>query len=453
MNTIFSVASAPTSVRDKLTLVPGTSTLYTYGGNPGIILKQVANATEAAACGGVFCLFSRANNDLWSGTVGLAGVAMNGHFSPSDPISGINVLISASAASTKVKQTADGLLMQDANVRFDLGAPVRAEAAPNTVNMLLLGWVTRAHTGSYWDYTQTLSGSLVDSIRAGSVRAAGGDVTQVGFYGTPTTYRGGVVCLAPIPLKWKLMLTDGKASYLAGNSGEGADYLNRAYDLILAQQPETKVVNQPITTMFGTGASLVIGYAATDNAFDVPADAFTGVPAGFDYSVLSVSEQAEAENGSAPDRDAFPIARCVYTARNPCGSVLGGLVMPSFPTAKFGALGTTSVTSSLPHMINGMTAAGLLGSAFPIQYDTGTFVENGLDVEIMSFMHPQPNETLPPHVETTGEGETATYGLTPAGNYYPRLSWQNSGQGVFGAIMAFYQSVDSRARQLAKDEN
>lgn len=444
---IFTDSVMPSSV----SRVSGASTLFNYRGQAGIVLKRVNSLAEAAACGGVM-MFFRPNvpedqsvmRSDYLVEVGYCGAALNAYLDFDDPVIGWQVEASLRSITNDVRYIGDdaGLLCPDLEVAYTGVTPVRyrgsqlVNTAPD-MTVLVFGWVTRAATGV-----------LTNMPDVGGV---GGDTAMRMFLKgrigpaivfPDQNYAGGLVCQAPVPIKWRALLTSARDDYLSAASGDALTYLRAAYDELLAAQPIDKTVLQPVVIHFRQDGSMMIGLTTPTEAYVIGQLGQSG----FDPRTVSAIMGLISSAMYNTDSPAGGVSRIKVS--DGYGHVLNGVPIPGFG---FGYdVNVAPTMSSLPGQIDGVQAAALLSSAFPVNYDTKYGVDETANLNLNQILHPLPSNVIDPQASASTANGATIYRETPQSTTTVRMSWQDMGPGVFGVAMSFLNAVDQLAKKKAK---
>lgn len=442
---IFTDSVLPPSVSQ----IGGTTSLYNYRGQAGVVLKRVNSLAEAAACGGVM-MFLR-HNDVedqpvmpqdFLVEVGYCGNALRSYFDPADPVVGWQVNASLRSITNNIRVVDEsGLQSPDLEVAYTGVTPVRfsgsqlANYVPS-MTILVFGWLTRAATGVLTNLPN-IGGIGGDTAMGMSLSGRNGTVVVRPDAG----YAGGLVCQAPVPLKWKAMLAGARAGYLSGASGDALQYLTLAYDELLAAQPVDKTVLQPIVVHFDRDGSMRIGHTTPSEAYAI--DQLGNI--GLDQTTVGSIQGLLSSNSYYTGSPVEGVSRIKMS--DGYGHVLGGVPIPGFG---FQNVTAAPVMTSLPGRINGVQAAAQLASAFPVNYDTKYGVDETVDFDLNQILHPMASEVVETKTSVSTSNGVSTYSETPQSATTIRMSWQDAGPGVFGTVMSFLNAVDQLAKKKAK---
>lgn len=443
---IFTDSAMPASVSQ----VGGTNTLFNYRGQAGVVLKRVSSFAEAAACGGVMLFFRHKTTggepvapQDFRVEVGYCGGALRGFLDLVDPVVGWQVEASLRSITNNIRvvDAPSGLQSPDLELAYTGVTPVRysgsqlVNEAPS-MTILVFGWLTRAATGVLTNLPN-IGGTGGDAAMGMSLRGRNGTA----IVRPDANYAGGLVCQAPVPLKWKALLTGSRAEYLSTASGDALTYLTAAYDELLAAQPVNKTVLQPVVVHFGRDGSMRIGHTTPSEAYAI--DQLDS--AGFDQTTVGSIQGLISSNAYYTGSPMDGISRIKVS--DGYGHVLSGVPIPGFGLE---GSSTAPIMSSLPGQINGVQAAALLASAFPVNYDTKYGVDEMVDFDLNQILHPLASNVVDTKTSVSTVGGVSTYSETPQSATTIRMSWQDMGPGVFGTIMSFLNAVDQLAKKKAK---
>lgn len=354
-----------TVMPESVSQLGNTKTLFNYRGNAGIVLKRVNSLAEAAACGGVMLFFRPhvpEDQTVMRGDylveAGYCGAALGSYLDFANPVVGWQVDANLAAITGSVRYISETVKCPDLEIRYRGVTPVRysesqlVNTAPD-MTILVFGWITRAATGVLTNMPD-VGGVGGDTAMRMMLRGHRG--ATVIF--PDQNYAGGLVCQAPVPIKWKALLTDARDEYLSAASGDVRTYLAAAYDELLAKQPVDKTVLQPVVIHFRRDGSMMIGLTSPSEAYDLRQLNALGFDQRSVTSILSLISSGPYENDQLSDG----VSR--LKASNGYGHVLGGVPIPGFG---FGFdVNVAPVMLSLPGQINGVQAAAMLSSAFPV---------------------------------------------------------------------------------------
>lgn len=435
---------------DSISQIGGTTSLYNYAGQAGVVLKRVNSLAEAAACGGVMLFFRHHSVEGQQVTpqdyrveVGYCGAALRSFFDPVDPVVGWQVEASLRGITNNIRvvHESSGLQSPDLEIAYKGVTPVRysgsqlVQEAPD-MTILVFGWFTRAATGV-----------LTNLPNVGGV---GGDTAmRMSLQGRNSTvvlwpdagYAGGLVCQAPVPIKWRALLADARSGYLTGASGDALQYLTLAYDELLAKQPVDKTVLQPVVVHFNHDGSMRIGHTTPSEAYAI--DQLDNL--GLDQTMVGSIQSLISSNGYYTGSPVEGVSRIKIS--DGYGRVLGGVPIPGFG---FNGATEAPVMTALPGQINGVQAAAMLASAFPVNYGTKYGVDEAVDFDLNQILHPMASEVVETKTSVSSVNGVSTYSETPQSATTIRMSWQDAGPGVFGTVMSFLNAVDQLAKKKAK---
>lgn len=444
---IFTDSVIPASVSQ----ISGTRTLFNYRGQEGVVLKRVNSLAEAAACGGIMMFFRHhvpedqtVMRHDYQVEVGYCGAALSSYLDFDNPVVGWQVNADLRSITHDIRYIDESVMSPDLEIVYTGVTPVRyggsqlVNQAPD-MTVLVFGWVTRAATGILTNMPD-VGGADGDAAMRMFLNGKKG----AAIIYPDTNYAGGLVCQAPVPIKWKALLTSARAEYLSAASGDALRYLTAAYDELLAAQPVDKTVLQPVVIHFGRDGSMMIGLTTPSEAYAISQLGISG----FDPTVVTSIMGLISSNGYFTDAPVTVSGVSRIKVSDGYGHVPGGVPIPGFG---FGFHANVApVMLSLPGRINGVQAAALLSSAFPVNYDTKYGVDETVDFDLNQILHPLPLNVIETQTSASTVNGASTYKETPQSVTTVRMSWQDMGPGVFGAIMSFLNAVDQSAKKKAK---